>query len=147
MMLKILSTLLLSSIGAVLYRLGGTNKGTLWRDTGVSIVTLLTCMVSGLLGKNFITNVIAYFLTFGLSWGALSAYWGQDEKKYGYFWHGLGLALAVAPICLVTGHWLGFLARLVVLPAAIAIYSQFTGNDWLEEGGRGFLIIITLLFL
>jgi hypothetical protein len=28
-------------LGGICYRLGGTNKGTLWRDLGVSLITII----------------------------------------------------------------------------------------------------------
>ena len=137
--------LLLALASAVFYRMGGTSKGTLWRDVGVSLVTLLAFYI--LHPVMSWTMALAYFITFGLSWGALSAYWGQDEKPYGFWAHGLGVSLAILPLIIATGLWFGFGLRVVALTAFISLWSQFIGKDWLEEGGRGFAIIATLLLV
>ena len=146
MIIKIIITLILCGLSGWLYRRGGTNKGTLWRDIGVSIVTLLVCLTWGLVGALWAT-LGAYVLTFGLSWGALSAYWGQDEKKWGFWAHGLGLSLALLPIAILTQHFLGFAIRCLVLTAAISIESELIGDVIWEEGLRGVFIILTLPIL
>ena len=141
MIFKILLLLGLSSLSAFLYRRGGTNKGTLWRDVGCSLVTLVALWL--LLGFK-LSYWWAYLLTFGLSWGALASYWCLDEKKWGYWAHGLGLSLAVLPFAYITGQWLGFALRTIVLTALITVWSELVGDVNWEEGGRGFLIIFTI---
>jgi len=150
MLLKLITIVILSGIGAVLYRLGGQGKpfNTRYRDIGVSLVSVITLLT--LFPETFrlhLVNLFVYLMCFGVSWGALSAYWQQDEKRWGYFWHGLGLALSVLPIAILTKHFVGFGIRCLVLPTTIALCSEYIGQDWLEEGGRGFLIIITLPLL
>ncbi len=135
----------LSLICGVLYRLGGWEKGNrLFRIVGCPLLTLIATIT--LVGFN-LSYWWAYLLTFALSAGAVSAYWGLDEQKWGYWAHGLGLSLALLPIAYVTQHWLGFSLRCLVLTALITLWSEFTGWDILEEGGRGFLIIATLPLL
>ena len=144
--MKIILWLGLSILSGVLYRIGGTSKGTLWRDIGCSLTTLVACLILGLY-VGFTASLVAYLITFGLSWGALASYWGQDEKKFGYFWHGLGLSLAALPIAFITGHWIGFVIRSVVLTGLIVLVSEKFGNVILEEGSRGMLICLTLPLL
>ncbi len=86
-------------------------------------------------------------LTFGLTAGAVSAYWGLDEQKWGYWAHGLGLAIAACPLAFISGHWLGFGLRTIALTALITVWSQYTSWDILEEWGRGFFIIATMPLL
>lgn len=165
MLSKLIVSLIASVIGAILYRAGGMAKKkeepeakpkwipdfmrASWvRDGGVSLVSViaLLCILSETIRFQLV-NIIVYLLVLVISWFCMNAYWGQDEKKYGFFWHGLGIALAIAPISLITGHWWGFLARLVVLPLLIAWWSDIQGDVVWEESGRGFLIISTLLLL
>ncbi|MDD5356434.1 MAG: hypothetical protein PHY56_07865 [Candidatus Omnitrophica bacterium] len=143
MLLRIIG---LSILAGILYRMGGTNKGTLWRDIGCSLTLLLTCLSLGLTGA-VLATLGAYFVTFGLSWGALASYWKLDEKKWGFWAHGAGLSLAVLPIVFITGHWLGFGIRCLVLTLGITLISEFMTWDVGEEFGRGFLIIITMPLL
>lgn len=142
----IITILILAVLAGCLYRRGGTSAGTLWRDVGVSAATLLTCLILGLTAGLF-ASIIAYFLTFGLSWAANSSYFGQDEKRFGYIWHGLALSLALLPIAYITGHWLGFGIRTIVLTAFITLWSEYMTWDIGEEFGRGFLIVISLSLL
>ena len=136
--MKILLWLGLSTLAGWLYRRGGTNKGTLWRDIGATLVNLAYCFILGLF-VGFRASLWAYLLAFGLLWGAYSAYWGLDEKKFGYWAHGLGLSLALLPIVYLTGNWLGFIIRCVVLTLSITLWSEYTTNDVAEEMGRGFI--------
>ena len=75
------AVILASALSGLLYRFGGKGKpySTRYRDIGCSLVLLgLVIALFGLkLGFRW-----AYLATFGLSWGGLSAYWGQDEKKW-----------------------------------------------------------------
>ena len=139
-------TLAASCISAILYRLGGSPAGTRWRDIGCGLVFMATCLAIGLHTSLWAT-LLAYFLTFGLMWGALASYFGLDERKYGYWAHGLAISLAAAPVAYITGHWIGFGIRCVILTAAITVWSQITSWDTLEEGGRGFFIGATIPLL
>ena len=147
-MVKILSLLLLSFLGGVLNRLGGWEKGNrLFRILGIPIITLYIVFLQTHYKLYSVKSLLPYILTFGLTVGAVSAYWGQDEKKWGFYWHGLGIALATCPTIAGNGHPCGFLARLVVLPVLMALWSEKVGFDIIEEFGRGALIILTLPLL
>ena len=142
---KLLLWLILSSLSAVFYRLGGWDKGNrLFRILGCPLVAL--ALFLALQGFK-ISYIWAYTLSFGLSCGAISAYWGLDEQKWGYWAHGLGLSIAALPLTYITGHWLDFGIRTLVLTALITLWSEKTGWDILEEGGRGFIYCATVPLL
>ncbi len=137
--------LVLSILSGIAYRLGGSSKGNrLFRILSCPLVLLLALWV--LMGFH-LGYWQAYLLTFGLSAGAVSAYWGLDEQKWGYWAHGLGLSLALLPIAYVTHNWLGFGLRSLVLTASMTLWSEWVTKDIVEEMGRGILIIITLFLL
>ena len=134
-------TLILSAVSGVLYRLGGWSKGNrLFRILGVPLC--LIGAVIALFGLNW-GFWWAYLVTFGLCAGAVSAYFGFDEERFGYFAHGFALSLAVLPIAFVTGHWIGFTLRCIILTASITFWSEVMTGDTTEEAGRGVLIILT----
>lgn len=132
----------LSLLAGYLYRRGGTNKGTKWRDLGIPCIVTVYMLALGL-------KVVwwVYFLHFGLLFGALTVYWGLDEQKWGYWAHGLGISLATLPIAYITGNWIGFGLRTIILTALITIWSEYTSIDWIEESGRGFFIVATMPLL
>ena len=154
MIFKILLLLGLSSLSAFLYRRGGTNKGTLWRDVGCSLVTLVALWL--LLGFK-LSYWWAYLLTFGLSWGSLTTYHKWLNKFFGknkddcYWWNWLAHGLVIGFVCLpiiYTGIvWWIILFRAIVLGIAMMIWSERIGKVDLEESGRGALIILTLSLL
>lgn len=137
--------ILLSGISGVLYRLGGkTGYNTKIRDLGCPLIALAALwLLDGLKSSYW----WAYLLTYGLMFGALTAYWRLDEKRFGYWAHGLGISLAIAPFCLISGLWWGFLIRTIVLTTFITLWSEYTKWDDLEEFGRGVGIVATLPLL
>lgn len=126
-------------LSAILYRMGGSSKwNTRYRDIGCSLVLL------GLVGALFGLKLAfwwVYLITFGLSWGALSAYWRQDEKRWGYWVHGLGCGLAGLPLLFIIPWYFVFI-RLFVCTLGMMIWSEFIGNDVMEECGRGVFFIL-----
>jgi hypothetical protein len=144
-----LTILIASILSGVLYRLGGWNKGNrLYRILGVPTITCITLLtLYNSVNIAWQKALLPYLLTLGLTAGMISAYWGQDEKKWGFWCHGLGISLAVLPIIFITQHWLGFSIRCLVLTAFITVWSELTKWDILEEGGRGFAIVATLPLL
>ena len=142
---QIALVLAVSLFSALCYRLGGRERGNrLFRLLGCPLLCL--GLFWGLKGLS-LAYWKAYLLTFGLMVGAISAYWGQDEKRWGYLLHGLGISLAVLPLAFTAGHWLGFLARTVVLTAGITVWSEYTSQAEIEEGGRGFLMAASIPLL
>lgn len=154
---KILITSILSVLGAILYRMGGAAKTGKWydfalntkaRDAGVPACTIAALIVCA----GFQLSLWwAYLLSYGLLFGAMTTYWkkkGTDAKWYHWVFVGLGYSLAMLPFAWGDGSWLAFGLRTAALTAGIAVWSQLIGNAVLEELGRGFLTVLTvLLFL
>lgn len=134
-------TLIAAILSGIAYRMGGS--GNYPRQARIVGVSAITCIALFLLG----IHSWWLLLVMGLSCGAVSAYYQQDEKKWGYWAHGLGLSLAVLPIVFLSQHWLGFSIRCLVLTGAITLWSQFTKNAVVEEFGRGFIIVSTIPLL
>jgi hypothetical protein len=88
-----------------------------------------------------------YIGCFVLSWGALSTYWDVVFGHDDFYAHGLGVGLALLPLVFIgVSVWL-ILLRAVCLAVSMGIWSNLIDTDWLEEGGRGVLIILTLPIL
>ncbi len=149
---KLAIWLIASTLGAILYRLGGTSAGTKFRDLGVPTIVTVYLLTLGLKASlwGLFGLVGAYFIAFGLLFGALTTYWkkkGTDATFVNYFLHGLGIALSAIPLACISGHYIGFGIRLIALPLAMAFWSVKIGNATIEEFGRGFLITATLPLL
>jgi len=145
--MKILLWLGLSILSAILYRLGGTSAGTKWRDAGCPLVALI--LYIALKGFN-LSFLWVYLLTFGLSWGAMTTYWkrkGTDAKWWNWLLTGLGYSLATLPIAFVTGHWIGFGLRILVLSLLTMFWSEKIDWDVAEEMGRGAIFCLTIPLL
>ncbi len=98
-------------------------------------------------------------LCFGALWGALTTY----NKWVGYFFNrpdkttvyweswlvtGLLYGLSILPFIVITGdHYIGFSIRCIILSILTCLWSELIGLAWLEEFGRGFIIIATLPFI
>jgi hypothetical protein len=86
--------------------------------------------------------------------GALTTYWKVKDKDADFinFWlHGFGIAFAMLPYAIATGHYIGFGIRCILLPFAVAFWATKMNRPvWrfsavvVNEGGRGFWIILTL---
>jgi hypothetical protein len=149
---NILIWLIASILSAILYRLGGTSAGTKWRDLGCPLVVTAYLLTLGLKASlwGLFGLVGAYFLAFGLLFGALTTYWkkkGTDAHWWNWAFTGLGYSLSALPLAFITGHWIGFGIRSIVLTILITFWSEKIGWDVLEETGRGFLITATLPLL
>ena len=146
--MTILCIVILSIIAGYLYRLGGSGKGTLWRDLGVPVCMALSMFLLG----HFHWTLI---LCFGLLFASLTTYnkWAgyllNRPDKNTVYWEswsitGLFYGLTMLPYVIYDGNWIGFGIRASVLALFTCIWSELIGKDWLEEGGRGFAIIATL---
>lgn len=149
--------LLLALVSALFYRLGGWGGpgrdlfptlprwffNTKARDIGCPLVALGALFVMG------VANVVPWWInliSFGLMFGALTTYWDSvpwNKGKDNFYMHGAGIACAYLPYIVGMGPS-GPLIRVAVLTVGIGLWSHLIGKDWLEEGGRGFLIIATL---
>ena len=140
---KIPAVGILAVLGGILYRMGGS--GNFPRQARTVGVALLSC---GFL--MFLDFRWWIFLCIPLMIGALSTYWkkkGTDAKWWNWALHGLGLSLAMLPYVIVSGHYIGFALRTVILTALITIWSEKIGNAVVEEFGRGFFTVITIPLL
>jgi hypothetical protein len=147
-MVKILLVLGLSILSAILYRMGGA-KGydTKFRDLGcptISLITLFVCQ------PFILTYWWAYLLCFGLYFASLTTYFkkkGEDALWWNWCCVGLAFSLSFLPYAFISGCWLGFMVRGIVLIICIPLWSVSQGNAVREELGRGFLANITIPLL
>lgn len=144
------TVILLSFLSAWLYRRGGTKTGTLWRDIGVP-----SCITAFFILTGHWHWILV--LCFGLVYGAQTTYnkWAQrligirtnNVMWVGWFVTGLAFSFALLPYTIAMGHWIGFRWRTLIVTGFTVLWSEWVGLDWLEEGGRGFVQLITLPFL
>ena len=146
-MLKVLTLIPVVILSAILYRLGGIGKpwNTKVRDMGVPLVCLLWLY--------FCVSAPwwVWFIMFGMMFGALTTYWdywGTDNVEW-YEWalHMGMVGVALTPLIWFGVPWYYHILRIIVLAVAGAAWSEYIDIDWLEEGGRGFLIAATLPLL
>lgn len=136
-------TVPLSIAGSYLYRRGGTNAGTLWRDVGIPLCMIAFFVLTG----NWHPILI---LCFGLTWGAQTTYFkrkGTDAQWHNWLFVGLAFSFALLPYAIATGHWGGFGWRTLIVTGFTVCWSVFWGVDFVEEWGRGWIQIITLPIL
>ena len=141
--LKALLIIIFSIISGCCYRAGGS--GNYPRQARLIGVPLLSC---GML--MFFDFRWWIFLCIPLMIGAISTYWkkkGTDAMWWNWALHGLGLSLAMLPYAIVSGHWIGFTMRTIVLTSLVTIWSEEISNAVVEEFGRGFLTVVTIPIL
>lgn len=140
-----------SILAGILYRLGGSIQ-TKIRDLGVPAIATGYLLTLGLKGQiwGLWGLIVALVAHFGILFSSLTTYWkpkGQPAHWYNWLLTGLGYSLSALPIAWITGHWIGFAIRCVVLTASVTLWSEFISEVNLEEGGRGFAIVATLPLL
>lgn len=134
---------ILSIVSAVFYRAGGTSLGTKWRDFGVP-----SCMIAYFLLTGQFHWIL--ILCFGLMFAAQTTYFkprGTDAQWYHWLFVGLAFSFSMLPYALTTGHIPGFIFRTAIVTIFTLLWSEYIGKDWLEEGGRGLIQVITLPLL
>jgi hypothetical protein len=149
--------ILLSILGALLYRAGGMGKeptanptwmpmwirNTKARDFGIPSVMVLTMAVLGHLTWWLV-------LCFLLLFAAQTTYFkkkGTDSKWWNWLLVGLAMSAAMFPYCFHSGNWLSLLYRTVCLTSFVIMWSEGIDNDKWEEYGRGWIQIISLTLL
>lgn len=148
--MTMLCIVILSIIAGILYRMGGSGMGTLWRDLGVPVCMALSMFLLG----HFHWTLI---LCFGLLFASLTTYnkWAgyllnRPDKNTVYWesWYVTGLfyGLSMLPFAIAEGFVFVSLIRAFLLGLLVCLWSEFIGKDVWEEFGRGFLIIISLFF-
>ena len=77
--LKYLAVVISSILGAILYRMGGSDKwNTKWRDIGVALVGVGLLMILDFHASYW----WIYLLCFGLYFGSLTTYWKFLQKIF-----------------------------------------------------------------
>jgi len=143
----------MSLIGAILYRVGGSDLNvpfkTKWRDLGVPLAGIVVLCV--LIPFNAVWaywGALASFLV--LSFGSLCTYWDKwgTEGVDWYEWTLTGFCYGVAalPIAFYTGSWVGACIRIIILMLVIPNSNRLK-YEWLVEPSRGFAFIATLPLL
>lgn len=139
----IVITVAATVVSAMLYRLGGmAGSNTKVRDFGCPTVALgwmLLCFQP--------VAWWVHFISFGLMFGALTTYWDDLFGYDNYYMHGGMVALAYLPYAIVTGVWLWFIVRVIVVALFMGIWCDIFKKDWVEEGGRGGIIALSLPLL
>lgn len=149
--MSIILLLLLSIVGAIFYRMGGSSKyNTKVRDFGVPCCVLLYLIPFSLHNYASLLYWCTCLLSFGLTFGAQTTYWkkkGEETKWWNWALVGLANGLSILPFVWYTGNWLPFLFRTVFLTVCIVVWSERVDNVVWEEGGRGALIVGSLWLL
>jgi hypothetical protein len=153
-----INLLLLSILSAILYRAGGLSKEaqekwSKWipkwmRHTSIRDWLCPLCCVGVLLPYiNSLADVGMVTLFYGATGGLLTTYW---DEMFGFdnFWFS-GFAIGLAGLFLIP---LGIAWQLLVLRAfLLAIlwggWCAYFGDADVEEYGRGFFLVITMLIL
>lgn len=137
--------LVLACLSGIFYRLGGYGLpfNTKVRDFGVP-----SCMITYFMLTEHWNWIL--ILCFGLMFGAQTTYFkkkGSDAKWYNWLLVSLAFSFAMLPYTWITGHWVGFELRTLVVIVITVIWSELIGNVNFEEFFRGFIQIITLPLL
>jgi len=139
MEVKTIAWILATAVGAILYRMGGSDTwDTKWRDlgcpaVGIALLAYLYPFYNWQIG-------LAYFLSFGLYFGSLTTYWkkkGSDAKWYNWLFCGMGYSLSFLPFAYVSGNWLGFALRFIVCSLGVMMVRVMSTNVYVEECGSG----------
>ena len=154
--ISIFGIAILAVVSGILYRLGGASKEDAkeefpwvpeWflkvskkRDIGCSFVKLCAVLILGIWAPWFI-----HLASFILLFGALTTYW---DRLFGYdnhYFHGFMCGLAYFPYILVTANYVAFLISIFIITVGMGLISQLSGNDRVEEIGRGIILVVPLL--
>jgi len=145
MNIKKITFFLLTILGSIFYRLGGL-KGfdTKFRDLGVPTVGLVVMLLLGIKVMWWV-----HLLSFLLFFAALTSYeyWLDYDN---FYLHGFFTSFAYIPYAIATGMWLAFTLRVAIATVSIGLLNYFANkyswkhSDWIEELGRGGILIATL---
>ncbi len=70
-----------------------------------------------------------------------------NKGRDAFAMHGFMIGLAMFPLLWGGVNWYAILLRSIVLSLSIGLWSKFIDKDWLEEGGRGAFITLTIPLL
>ena len=159
-------TFILSMASLILYRLGGM-KGkwfnTKIRDLGCPTAALVWMLIFTR-GYSFFTH----FIAFGLLFASLTTYYDESKNKIkdslarlinwqypkdNLYLHGGMIGLAYFPYAVEIGIYFNFFYRAVLLGVFMGALNYVANkykiphSDWVEECGRGAMIVLTLPIL
>lgn len=140
---------LLTVVSGVLYRLGGWIQ-TKIRDFGCALLVCIAYLVFGMLTDSIWVNIAVYLACFGATFGSLTTYWkkkGEPAKWWNWAITGFVYGLSALPLLFVGVHWYMILIRSIALSASVVAVSEITSVDFIEEFGRGALLIATVPLL
>lgn len=145
----------LTILSGLLYRMGGAGdegrKAFPWlpswafntkaRDVGCAL-----CCTAGMFTIliGFMFPWWAHLLAFLFLFGALTTYWDFLFGWDNHWMHGFMCALAYFPYAIVSGMWISFGVRCIACAILMGLISGLSGNDNVEEIGRGSLLVLTL---
>lgn len=148
MVQKIVELLGFSLLSCILYRLGGSEGfNTKVRDCGVP--TLFALYLGRLGAFTGILGWVCLPLMLLAMFGALTTYHYFLPKPKDYTWwhyslHGFMIGLSAIFYAMATGHYFWFSLRTIFLSLFMgAWYFVAVRKDWLNEGGRGFIIVFS----
>lgn len=143
-MFKVIATLILSLGSAVLYRIGGIGKPfrSWMRDWTIPFVGLGTILLLNIKAPFWV-----HIASIGLYGAALSTYWDSIFGYDNFYAHGFMCGLAYLPYGFALGLWWQIILRALICGLLVGLWSKFQNVDWKEEGGRGFILNITILLL
>ena len=154
MWIKIGISLLSAAIGTLLYHIagkGGFKNAKLLRRLGCPLMALGGVYLPWVSWNWGLLWAIPAFL--GLSWGAMSTYHdylapdGSSENWLCWLMTGFCYGLSALPLVILSGHWVTFAIRTVILAAGIMLIRETTGKVEIEELGSGGLYEITMALL
>ena len=145
-------------LSAIFYRLGGWGDegrdrfpnvpewffNTKARDIGCSLL----CFIGYIILMGF--TVVPWFIhlsCFLVLFASLTTYWDFITGEDNFWLHGFACGVAYIPYALYTGDWWQTVARCIVLAVAMGLISLLSGNDVVEETGRGASITASLALL
>jgi len=138
---KILKIILFSSIAGAMYRLGG------WIQTKIRDLGVPCCGVAVMLQYPYVwwQHLLFFFLAFA----GLTTYFkkkGTDAMWWNWLFVGLAFSFCAIPYAF-PNHWLGFGIRTIVCTGLVVGISELSGNVWVEETGRGIILVGSLPLL
>lgn len=156
MEVKIISWLIAIVISGLLYRCGGMGKEPTARPKWIPI-WLRRSWVRDWLCPLFVYGALLLFwlpsfwwqwlmviLCYPLLGGALSTYWDWLFGFDNYWFAGLMCGVTAFPLIFCGFPWWIILIRAILVGVLWGLWCKYQGTDWVEEMGRGAIIILTI---
>jgi hypothetical protein len=152
-------TVIASVASAILYRGGGlsTNgakKYAPWKWFPKWMINTKTrdvgCAFIGYIWVGVMYDMVwwVHLLSFICLFGALTTYWDDIFNGVGNFYaHGAICGMAYLPYAIAGGAGIGYILRALIMALFMGIWCDLFSNDYIEECGRGAIIIATLPLL